>query len=117
MIKGLGGGAPRRHGQARARPSPSPRARVRVRARPRAREGKAKGEGKGEVEGKAKAEAKAEGKAGEGKGQGVDKRFVFFVNTCPFFLAVASDQRALTPAIRRFFFADASQIIIMFLHD
>jgi hypothetical protein len=87
-----------------------------VRARPRAREGKAKGEGKGEVEGKGKAKGEAEGK-GQGQGQGMDKRYIFFVNTCPLSLAVASDQRALTPAIRRFFFAGASQIIIMFWHD
>ena len=74
-----------------------------MRARPRAREGKAKGEGEGKVEGKAKGEgeAKAKGK-GQGQGQSVDKRYVFCVNTCPFSLAVVSDQRALTPAIRQF---------------
>ncbi len=33
-----------------------------------------------------------------------DKRYVFLVNTCAFFLAVASNQRALTPAIRRYIF-------------
>jgi len=32
-----------------------------------------------------------------------DKRYVFLVNTC-FFLAIASNQRALTPAIRRYIF-------------
>jgi hypothetical protein len=57
---------------------------------------------KGKAEGQGQGQGKGEGK-GEGGGQGVDKRYVFFVNTCPFFLAIASDQRALTPAIRRFF--------------
>ena len=33
-----------------------------------------------------------------------DKRYVFLVNTCVFYLAVASNQRALTPAIRRYIF-------------
>ena len=33
-----------------------------------------------------------------------DKRYVFLVNTCAFYLAVASNQRALTPAIRRYIF-------------
>jgi hypothetical protein len=33
-----------------------------------------------------------------------DKRYVFLLNTCAFFPAVASNQRALTPAIRRYIF-------------
>jgi len=33
-----------------------------------------------------------------------DKRYVFFVNTCAFYSAVASNQRALTPAICRYIF-------------
>ena len=33
-----------------------------------------------------------------------DKRYVFLVNTCAFYFAVASNQRALTPAIRRYIF-------------
>ena len=31
-----------------------------------------------------------------------DKRYVFLVNTCAFYSSVASNQRALTPAIRRY---------------
>jgi hypothetical protein len=33
-----------------------------------------------------------------------DKRYVFLVNTCAFYLSVASNQHALTPAIRRYIF-------------
>lgn len=33
-----------------------------------------------------------------------DKRYVFLLNTCAFFSAVASNQRALTLAIRRYIF-------------
>ena len=33
-----------------------------------------------------------------------DKRYVFLVNTCAFYLAVVSNQRAMTPAIRQYIF-------------
>ena len=47
-----------------------------------------------------------------------DKRYVFLVNTCAFYVAAASKRRALlTPANRRIFFADAARGLIMFWHD
>jgi hypothetical protein len=46
-----------------------------------------------------------------------DKRYVFLVNICAFYSAVASNQRSLTPVIRRYFFSDAARGLIMFWHD
>jgi hypothetical protein len=45
-----------------------------------------------------------------------DKRYVFSLNLHSYFLFVASNQRALTPAVRQFFFANAAHVLIMFWH-
>jgi len=42
------------------------------------------------------------------------KRCVFEVNICAFLSFVASNQCALTPAVRRYFFADVSHVLVMF---
>jgi hypothetical protein len=50
-------------------------------------------------------------------GELADKRYVFQVNICAFLLAVASNQCALIPAVRRYIFAYASPVLVMFWHD
>ena len=42
------------------------------------------------------------------------KRCVFKVNICAFISFVASNQCVLTPAVRQYFFADVSHVLIMF---
>ncbi len=50
--------------------------------------------------------------------QGADRQQVcFFSEYLPFFQAATSNQRALTLAIRQYFFANASHVLIMFWHD
>jgi hypothetical protein len=46
-----------------------------------------------------------------------EKRYVFGVKIGAFLLFVALYQHALTPAIRRYFFANAAQVLIMFWHN
>ncbi len=46
-----------------------------------------------------------------------DKRYVFFSEYMCFFLAIASNQRALTRAIRRYIFRRCRPVAIMFWHD